>query len=321
MKTKKNNSYDGIIGLALADSMGVPVEFSSRASLDENPVLGVEGYGMYAMPPGAWSDDTSLTLATIDAILKNKGVINDRTYEFIGENFLKYCKEGKFTPTGRMFDIGNTTRCAISLYANSTLPATQCGGKSENNKGNGALMRILPIAYYAYCNNLDSIETYEIVKNVASITHALEICVLGSYIYVQFARQLLEGHSKTEAYQLMQQSDYSMFSQQTLNEYSRVLKGNIADYSRDEIKSVGKTLETLEAALWSFLNNENYDSTVLTAINLGNDTDTVAACAGGLAGIYYGSDSINKDWLSQLIKLDYIRKLCNAFDLSLKKQE
>lgn len=52
----------------------------------------------------------------------------------------------------------------------------------------------------------------------------------------------------------------------------------------------------------------------MTVVNLGEDTDTVAACAGGLAGILYGEQDIPRDWLSQLAKEDYIRELCEAFE-------
>jgi ADP-ribosylglycohydrolase len=51
---------------------------------------------------------------------------------------------------------------------------------------------------------------------------------------------------------------------------------------------------------------------VLKAVNLGQDTDTVAAIAGGLAGIYYGLDAIPSKWLEQLARLDYIIELCEA---------
>ena len=166
--------YDGIVGLALADAMGVPVEFYNRMELKENPVKGVIGYGTYNMPEGCWSDDTSLTLATMDGIIKSNGNINEQTYNNIADNFVSYYLNGAFTPTGKMFDIGNTTSQAILRYYKGITPATKSGGTSEYNAGNGALMRILPIAYYSYNKKISDEETLNIVSNVASITHGLD---------------------------------------------------------------------------------------------------------------------------------------------------
>ena len=77
-----------------------------------------------------------------------------------------------------------------------------------------------------------------------------------------------------------------------------------------EINSSGYVVDTLEAAIWCLLNSDSYKECVLKAVNLGNDTDTVGAVVGGLAGIYYGSDNIPKEWLEVLSKRDYIEALC-----------
>ena len=69
-------------------------------------------------------------------------------------------------------------------------------------------------------------------------------------------------------------------------------------------------MDTLEAALWCVLTTNSYRECVLTAVNLGEDTDTVAAVAGGLAGILYGLDSIPEEWLEKLKKRDYIEDMC-----------
>ena len=100
-------SYDGIIGLALADSMGVPVEFQTRDSLKKYPIKGVIGYGTYDMPEGCWSDDTSLTIATMDGITRNAGIIDENAYKNIADNFLNYYLSDAFTPTDEMFDIAS----------------------------------------------------------------------------------------------------------------------------------------------------------------------------------------------------------------------
>lgn len=69
-------------------------------------------------------------------------------------------------------------------------------------------------------------------------------------------------------------------------------------------------MDTLEAAIWCILNTKNYRECVLMSVNLGKDTDTVAAVAGGLAGLYYGYDDIPKEWLQIIAKREYVESLC-----------
>ena len=71
-----------------------------------------------------------------------------------------------------------------------------------------------------------------------------------------------------------------------------------------------RVVDTLEAAIWCVLTTDSYKSCVLAAVNLGEDTDTVAAVAGGLAGALYGLNSIPKKWLAALKRRDYIEKMC-----------
>ena len=104
------------------------------------------------------------------------------------------------------------------------------------------------------------------------------------------------------------------FSDETIGRYDRILNKNINEYPLDEIKSTGFVIDTLEATLWVLLNTNSYNQSIIGAINLGNDTDTVGACVGGLAGIYYGLESINKSWKNELLKYDYIIELCDKFN-------
>ena len=94
---------------------------------------------------------------------------------------------------------------------------------------------------------------------------------------------------------------------------NRLFKQGFAKLPEAEIKSSGYVVDTLEAALWCLLNTDNYKDCVLKAVNLGEDTDTVAAVAGGLAGMFYGVDGIPKEWLQQLARADYIKGLCEEF--------
>lgn len=76
---------------------------------------------------------------------------------------------------------------------------------------------------------------------------------------------------------------------------------------RDAI--MGFVVDTLEAALWCFLNTDNYKECVLKAVNLGDDTDTVGAVAGGMAGLYYGIEEVPNEWLEVIPKNEEILEL------------
>lgn len=306
------DSKSGIVGLAIGDAMGVPLEFQIREKLQENPVKDMIGYKSHNMPKGTWSDDTSMTLALMDAIT----ITNHIVPKHIADNFIKWAEEAEYTATGERFDIGRTCLQAIMNCEKGIYP-TEAGLDGELNNGNGSLMRILPVAYYCYFRNLSEEDIYCAVKSVSSITHRHEISIMGCYIYVLYAIELLKGNSLENSYKNIKQKDYSMFSDKCKEEYKRILNKNISDYSIDDISSKGYVVYTLEATLWCLLTTENFDSAIIKAINLGNDTDTIGACTGGLAGIYYGLENINKTWKSELLKYNYIVDLCDKFNKTL----
>lgn len=305
------DSRAGVIGLIVGDAMGVPLEFYKREILMQNPTTEMKGYGSHDVPKGSWSDDSSMTLATMDAIIKD-GCIN---YNTIATNFLEWMKNAKYTPTDRVFDIGRTCLRGIAKFESKQEVAEKCGGTSEMDNGNGSMMRILPLIYYCYSKNMNEKEVYDIVKNVSSITHGHEISIMGCFIYVMYGIELLNNRNLVQAYKKIKKIKYNTyFSEETINRYERILKKNIDKYSLDEIKSTGFIIDTLEATLWVLLNTNSYNQSIIGAINLGNDTDTVGACVGGLAGIYYEFENINRTWQSDLLKYDYIVDLCNKFN-------
>lgn len=311
LKSKDKKIIDGIIGFAIGDALGVPAEFKSRDELKMKPIIDMVGGGSHNQVKGSFSDDTSMTLATIDSIIEKQAIDTDD----IADKFLKWYRNGEYTATGKLFDIGRTTIQALVKYELNIDKAINCGGVGEYDNGNGSLMRILPVVYYIYYKKIDNeIEIYNIVKEVSSITHAHEISVLGCYIYTRYCLLLLEGNDKFEAYKKLQQLNYSIFSENTLNKYERILKEDISPKSEDDISSSGYVVSTLEAVMWLFLNSKDYNSTILKAVNLGNDTDTIAAITGSLLGIYYGLNSIKNKWKLSLKKHDYIIDLCKKFE-------
>ncbi len=311
------DSKSGIIGLAIGDAMGVPLEFLKREDLINNPVTVMLGEQSHHMPKGSWSDDTSLNLALIDSI-NNK---NDIDLFDIGQNFIAWGEKGKYTPTGQMFGIGRTTLRSIARLEEGKLNPEECGGNTESDNGNGSLMRILPVAYYCFSKNYNDKEIYETIKKVSSITHAHEISVMGCYIYVKFALELLSGKNIKQAYKSIRKINYEYFSEGCQNVYKRLIKNDIAKYKMDDISTSGYVLHTLEATIWILLNTDTFNRSIVAAINMGGDSDTTGACVGGLSGIYYGLENINKEWIKDLQKYDYIEEMCNRFNEVLNSNE
>lgn len=287
--------YDGIMGLVVGDALGVPYEFRPRDSFTATDMV---GYGTHNQPAGTWSDDSSMTLATLRSIGQH-GKIDPDDIMFL---FSQWLNMGNFTPYDKVFDVGGTTRRAIQRYSELNIPPLNCGGGKVTDNGNGALMRILPVVFVSHSD-------VDVVK-VAKLTHAHYISNSACCAYIEIAEKLLSGKGKREIMQTIKDRDDIMPI-----EFSRLT--NLENLSRDEIKSSGYVVDTLEAALWCILKTDNYRDCVLTAVNLGEDTDTTAAVAGGLAGIMYGcggTRGIPDEWIKKIPKRQWIADLCEAVE-------
>ena len=136
----KDKILGGIFGLAVADALGVPVEFQSRESLRRNPVTDMLGYGSHLQHPGTWSDDTSMTLCLLDSLateFRHGGgdsieTLREDIFWQTMENFQSWMNQAKYTAHYKVFDIGIATRQALQRYKNGTEPL-KCGGTSEQD--------------------------------------------------------------------------------------------------------------------------------------------------------------------------------------------
>ena len=306
MRFKK---IDGLIGFVVGDAMGVPLEFKSREELLKNPVTKMTCNGTYEQPAGTWSDDTSMMIATIDSINSKNGIdLCD-----IALRFQAYKNHADYTPYREVFGMGRTTISAIENFEANHDDPTTCGLTNIESNGNGSLMRILPIAYYAVAKKMKDLEVLDLVTKISKITHAHEISIMGCYIYTRFAMFLLNNKDKYSAYSMTKCVDYTMFSEDTIKVYDRLLKEDITKLTIKDIKSTGYIVDTLEAVFWVILQSDNYKESVIGAINLGNDTDTIGALTGGLAGIIYGIDFIPKEWRDILARKEYLLDMFEEF--------
>lgn len=304
-----NKIYNAIMGLVVGDALGVPVEFKKR---DTYKVTDMMGHGTHNQLPGTWSDDSSMTLATLESVVR-MGHVDPID---IMKNFEKWLYCGEFTPYGVTFDVGGTTQSAI-LRFNRGYALKDCGGKSVNDNGNGALMRILPVSLMPYSD----VKRYNI-SNVIRLTHAHDISIIGCYIYTVVVEEILNSSSKECAIEAAIKTFHEQITNiPILGDYKSLF--NIKTLDRNDIKSSGYVVDTLEAALWCLYHTDNYRDCVLTAVNLGDDTDTVAAVAGGLAGLYYGcgdDNGIPSKWIKKIPRREWITQLCNDFDKNISSK-
>jgi ADP-ribosylglycohydrolase len=310
-----------LFGIAIGDAIGVPVEFKSREYLIENPVYGMTGFGTYNKPPGIFSDDSSLTFTLIESL------IDGYDLNTIGENMVKWLDEAFWTGDGEVFDVGFTTQIAIDKLKNGISPRLS-GEFDEYSNGNGSLMRIAPLVFNLISTDIN--ERFQRINEVSSITHAHIRSVISCFYFLEFLRHLLLSDlEKHEIYHLLQNDILNFldnyFQENDLKHeiseiayFDRLLNGKIYELDKIDIKSSGYVIDTLEASIWCLLNTDNYEEAILTAVNLGNDTDTTAAVTGALAGLLYGFDNIPKKWIEKLARFLDIEDLAIRFGNSLE---
>ena len=299
-----------MLGHAVADALGVPVEFSSRLERREDPVTGYRGYGAHRVPAGTWSDDTSMALATLDSLARGLN------YDDMMRRFLAWWQDAAYTATDVVFDMGITTQKALIRFHRGAEPL-DCGLCGDYDNGNGSLMRIIPAALYcrARLPEEDLSRHLEIVHEISALTHAhlrsqlacgAYCCVLWELLDCPDKSAVAAGLARAHAFYAADPG----FADE-LPVFRRLWDGGLADLPDEAIRSSGYVVDTLEAALWCLLTTDSYAECVLKAVNLGSDTDTVAAIAGGLAGLLYGMDQV-EPWCEGLIRSEVIDGLCEG---------
>ncbi|MEL7426424.1 MAG: ADP-ribosylglycohydrolase family protein [Bacteroidota bacterium] len=308
--------HDSLFGLAVGDALGVPVEFKYRGELAQDPVTGIRGYGTYNQPPGTWSDDSSLTFCLADSLCNGYNLAD------IATKFVAWRKAEIWTPHGEVFDIGMTTHRSIGILEeilrrgdHQALQLLYLEGDEYTN-GNGSLMRILPL--YFVIKDKPLTEQLDQVWAVSALTHPHIRSALACFLYLRIYHYLVNELQPVAAVESARNDFRKLLELRDIvpeerAEFARVLDARFHRLPAEEIASDGYVINSLEASVWCFLRSRTYEETILTAINLGEDTDTTAAIVGGLAGAYYGLASIPLPWREALVKKDEIWALCDAF--------
>lgn len=308
-----------LIGQAVGDALGVPVEFLSRAkvrSINLTEMVGSDvphnfhSHWGDQLPAGTWSDDTSMAVAAMASITRKCGAID---CDDIMDRFTGWLNRGFYTATGRTFDVGNTVSTALHNYSIG-IPSINCGPANYHANGNGSLMRIFPFSLYCIFNGLDFDVTREIIYTASGLTHGHVISKFGCLVFTVFLKELLTAASIEDAWENTRQRSYTnCIDTGSFDVYRRLFAPDFVANAESIIGETGYVVDTLMTAVYSMLTGHDYESTVLTAINMGYDTDTNAAVTGALAGAYYGIDSIPDRWKNKLLGLHKLERYADNF--------
>ncbi len=278
-KNQKTRSVGAFVGLAIGDALGAPIQFKRRDTYEH--VTGYTAGGTYQLDPGYWTDDTSMALCLAETLIE-KGEYDPIDF---GNRLVRWVDEGYNSSLPKCFDIGQTTLRAIGAYRRFGPEA--CGVTGEWAGGNGSIMRLAPVPIF-YQEDVELSGQVAVTQGI--LTHNHEVpndgCLLLSKIIIEGIRT---GNKDT-----------TLSSVETLHvadKISHVKSREYEEKDRDDIKSDGYVVSTLEAAMWSVWKTDNFKDALLLAVNLGDDADTVGAVAGQIAGAIYGVDEIPEEWI------------------------
>ncbi len=262
------------LGLAVGDALGATVEFLSPKQIQAK--FGVHdtivGGGWLGLQPGQVTDDTTMSLALGEAILKNGYV--DATA--VAESFSNWL-------VNEPVDIGNTVKRGIVHYRYTGIPYVP---ENVSDAGNGACMRTLPVALATY-RVRDEVKIIIASRDQAHVTHNNPLSDAATECVIHMIQAGLNAYDKT-------QIECGPVSN-LLNRYPVF---NFKKERRE--RPTGYIVETMQAVLQAFFTTDSFEGCLVDVVNRGGDADTTGAIAGMIAGSYYGVEAIPRHWLAKL---------------------
>jgi ADP-ribosyl-[dinitrogen reductase] hydrolase len=283
-----------LLGLATGDAVGTTLEFKPPGSF--KPISGMAGGGPFRLKPGEWTDDTSMALCLATSLLETGGF--DPKDQM--ERYCRWWKEGYLSSNGSCFDIGNTISDALRRYIQTGDPIA--GSKNPRSAGNGSIMRLAPVPMFYYP---DVAAAIRYSAESSRTTHGPPECIDGCRLLAGIICRALSGATKEDV--LFGEAD----SFKGESKITVIAQGAYRNKSSTEIRGTGYVVESLEAALWCFLQTDTFEAAILKAANLGDDADTTAAICGQVAGGFYGESGIPQEWLGQLAMRQEISTLAD----------
>ncbi len=261
------------LGLAIGDALGATVEFLTPNEIRHQHGVhrDIVGGGWLRLKAGQVTDDTTMSLALGAAILARGGV----EAQAAADAFDGWMR-------GKPVDIGNTVRrnlIAFRMTGNPEAPA------SEHDAGNGAAMRVLPVALACYGQTAE--KTIRASRAQAHVTHHSALSDAACETLILMVQDLLAGHDVQE---VRQQRAEALVRQQAIFAFDKKRRDNPSGY----------IVETMQAVLQAFFATDSFEDCLIDVVNRGGDADTTGAIAGMLAGARYGLEAIPARWLKAL---------------------
>ena len=277
----RDRALGAFLGLAVGDAVGTTLEFSAR---DAQPRLAdMRGGGPFSLPLGAWTDDTAMALALADSLAES-GTLDCRD---LMDRFTRWWRDGEYSCTGTCFDIGNATCAALDRYSRTGDPIA--GSTDPRTAGNGSLMRLAPVAVRFWNDRTRLVDT---AADQSRTTHGAEEAVDACRAFAELLADAIAGASRAAV--------LAPRPFEGAPAVAGIVAGSWRGRRREEVRSSGYVVHTLEAALWSVARTGDFRNAVLLAANLADDADTVAAVTGQLAGALYGLSGIPERWLDRV---------------------
>ena len=304
MNISKDIILGSLMGLAIGDALGAPVEFKKRGSFPY--VDFYQDGGEFNLKSGQWTDDTSLMLCLVQSFLEKK----EFSLEDQMSKFYRWWKEGYMSSTGVCFDIGNTTKAALQRYEATRDPI---GGLESDKASNGALMRLAPVPLFFH----DSFFASQMHTQLqCQSTHGPKSCLDSAALLSCYFYKIIQSDKSLETKKdIFNLSDVKSFlvHLHLSAEYNSFLDQSLFQKSPDEINAEGMAYNTLEAALYAFYHFDNFIDGLKFVVNLGEDSDTVGAVYGQLAGAFYGFEQLPKELILGLDQSAMIMEKASLF--------
>ena len=272
-----------LLGLAVGDALGMTVENWPRGSFE--PMTDIVGGGPFDRPAGHWTDDTAMAICLATSLVEHGGFDAPDQMD-------RYCKwaAGEFLEsTGTNFDIGGTIAEALLGFKNTGNPYS--GSSDPQSSGNGCIMRLAPIPMFFFSDE-KAVERY--AEDSSKTTHGSAECLGACKLLARIIWRALQGKSKSKV-----AFDDSLSFSGTAK-IKAIAQGSYTQKTETEIRGTGYVVESMEAAMWCFIQTDTFEEALLKAVNLGGDADTTAAVCGQVAGAYYGIQGIPSRWLNVL---------------------
>lgn len=295
-----NHLRGALIGLAVGDALGAAVEFSSPGRFAA--VTGYRSGGPHGLKPGEWTDDTSMALALADSMASVGWDLNDQARRYV-----EWWQTGKYSVNWRCFDIGITTRSALSRFLASN-DALASGDTSERTSGNGSIMRLAPVPVGHADLYPDHIDELSRLADESSLpTHASEQCRSACRYLAMVLAALLNGEDRAAVLSPDWKPLRILNGIKPLHPLIQAIaEGSFRHKQPPAIQGSGWVVKSLEAAVWAFHDAGTFEEAVLRAVNLGDDADTTGAICGQLAGAYWGESGISESLRSGLARMDML---------------